>query len=248
MGNKNNPKARGNDIVVQELKGEVILYDLIIDQAYCLNETSALVWNLCDGQSSVSEITGQLSKQLKQPVTDDLVWLALDRFKTANLLSDNNEIEIEFNGLSRRQVIRKIGFASMIALPVISSLVAPTAAMAQSGGGNLALFATCSTSTQCASGNCATSGTAANKCCTGTGTFKHEDGQEIPGYGQMMYCAETGDNCQTQSLATSTCCSGTSYRTGCTDITLFGARASNVSCTCGKYVSDICRIIPSFCQ
>jgi hypothetical protein len=132
MASKNNPKARENDIVIQELKGEVILYDLIIDRAFCLNEISALVWNLCDGSSSVSDITEKLSKQLKQPVTDDLVWLALDQFKTDNLLSDNQEIEIKFDGLSRREVIRKIGFTSMIALPLISSLVAPTAAMAQS--------------------------------------------------------------------------------------------------------------------
>jgi hypothetical protein len=109
-----------------------LIYDLTINKAFCLNPTSAIIWNLCDGNNYVSDITNQVSKQLKQPVTDDLVYLALDQFKTDNLLSDNEEIKIEFSGLSRREVIRKVGFASMIALPVISSLVAPTAAMATS--------------------------------------------------------------------------------------------------------------------
>jgi len=135
MASKNsNPKGRENDIVVQELKGEVLLYDLNNNKAYCLNETSAIIWNLCDGNSSVSEITSQLSKQLKQPIADDLVYLALNQFKEDNLLLDNETVEIKFDGLSRREVIRKVGFASMIALPFIASLVAPTAALAQSAG------------------------------------------------------------------------------------------------------------------
>jgi hypothetical protein len=203
MGSKNNPKARENDIVVQELKNEVILYDLVINQAYCLNETSAMVWNLCDGQSSVSDITRQLSKKLNQPVTDDLVWLALDRFKTANLLSDNNEIEIEFNGLSRRDVIRKIGFASMIALPVISSLVAPTAAIAQS--------AACLTSGQ----SCPTAGV--NQCCdtlactllAGPSSFGFCSPCRSPGQ-NINGCI--GDESFCQSFCNSranVCCSGT---------------------------------------
>jgi hypothetical protein len=135
MTSKNNPKARENELVVQELRDEVLIYDLTIHKAYCLNPTSAEIWNLCDGNNSVSDITKQLSKKLKQPLTDDLVWLALDQFKEDNLLSHNQEVEIKFDGLSRREVIKKVGFASMVALPVIASLVAPTAAMAQSPGG-----------------------------------------------------------------------------------------------------------------
>jgi hypothetical protein len=37
-----NPKSRQNDLVVQELEGEVLIYDLSINKAYCLNPTSAL--------------------------------------------------------------------------------------------------------------------------------------------------------------------------------------------------------------
>ena len=111
MATKNNPpKCRENDIVTQDLKGELLIYDLSINKAYCLNETSAMVWNLCDGNNSVADISGQLGRKLKQPVTDDLVWLALDQFKEDNLLNDNENVEINFGGLSRREVIRKVGF------------------------------------------------------------------------------------------------------------------------------------------
>jgi len=39
MASKNNPTARKTDIIVQELNDEVLIYDLQIDKAYCLNET-----------------------------------------------------------------------------------------------------------------------------------------------------------------------------------------------------------------
>jgi hypothetical protein len=166
----NNPKIRETELVVQELKDELLIYDHNTNKAFCLNPTSAMIWNLCDGNSSVSEIINQLSKQLKQPVTDDLVYLALDQFKQDNLLSDNDTVEIKFNGLSRREVIRKVGFASVIALPVISSLVAPTAAMAASRS--------CSTSgTQL--GLCVGEGfncaTVASQCCSGSAYFDVRD-------------------------------------------------------------------------
>jgi hypothetical protein len=133
MESKNFPKNRDHQLVVQELNDEVLIFDLNTSKAYSLNETSAAIWNLCDGLSSVSDITQKLSTKLKQPVPDEFVWLALDQFKKDGLLSSGKEIEINFDGLSRRQVIRKVGFASLIALPVISSFIAPTAAMAASG-------------------------------------------------------------------------------------------------------------------
>jgi hypothetical protein len=117
------------------LQDEVLIYDLNINKAYCLNETSALVWQLCDGRNSVSDISRKASKKLKSPVSEDFVWLALDLLKQENLLSNSEQIIPEFNGMSRREVIRKVGIGTMIAIPVVSGLIAPTAAQAQSPGG-----------------------------------------------------------------------------------------------------------------
>lgn len=126
------PKCRQNDIVVQKLNDEVLIYDLGNHKAFCLNDTSSLVWQMCDGNNSVDDISKQLSKKLKTSVSEDLVWLAIDQLKKDNLLENSQEIEPKFSGLSRREVIRKVGLASVVALPLISSLVAPKAAAAQS--------------------------------------------------------------------------------------------------------------------
>jgi hypothetical protein len=57
MALKDYPHSRTKELVVQELKGELLIYDLSTNKAFCLNETSALVWQLCDGKSSISEIS-----------------------------------------------------------------------------------------------------------------------------------------------------------------------------------------------
>lgn len=179
MASKNIPTARKTDVIVQELKGEILIYDLTINKAYCLNRTSAFVYRLCDGNHSVPDISSEISKKLKKPVTEDLIWLAIDQLKQDNLLSDSQEITTKFDGLSRRQVIRKVGLASMIALPFISALVAPTAAMSQSTCANpggapsgTVLFngITCTNSSTafCAT-SCQTGGAAL--CCSGTTTL-----------------------------------------------------------------------------
>jgi hypothetical protein len=128
------PASRKEDIVVQKLEDEVLIYDLKENRAFCLNETSALVWQMCDGNKSVTEISQAISQKLKSPATEDFVWLAIDQLKKENLIANSEEIVPDFNGLSRREVIKKVGLGTMIALPLISSLVAPTASQAASAG------------------------------------------------------------------------------------------------------------------
>jgi hypothetical protein len=221
MGSKNNPKARGTELVVQELKGELLIYDLNINKTYCLNPTSAAIWNLCDGNNSVADITKQAGKKLKQPVTDDLVWLALDQFKEDNLLDSNQEIEIKFDGSSRREVIRKVGLASMIALPVIASLVAPTAAMATSGG-TVPLYGTCTTSNECSGSNTCNQCFGGGSCPFGSTRCCANANSSLPtvGVGFGIGCFADPAGCSAQGALA--CCSGNAVATpglGCPDPT-----------------------------
>ena len=133
MATENSPQARHENLVVQEFKNELLIYDLSAHKAFSLNETSALIWQSCDGNNSAADISRAISKKLKQPISEDFVRLALGDLKKENLLANGEEIETGFAGMSRREAIRRIGLASLVALPVISSLVVPTAAAAASG-------------------------------------------------------------------------------------------------------------------
>lgn len=128
MNNSQCPIARKSGLVVQEVPDEVLVYDLESNKAHCLNQSAALIWRSCDGNNSVSEIAKLVEAQAGGKVTEDFVWLAIDQLSENNLLE--KQIASTFAGQSRREVIKKIGLASMVAIPVIASLVAPQSALA----------------------------------------------------------------------------------------------------------------------
>ena len=135
------PAARREQLVVQELNGEILIYDLKIDKVHSLNETAATVWQFCDGMKSIEEISCLMTQKFKKPISEGLVVLALDHLNRENLLLGYAST---FSSLSRREAIKKIGLGATVALPLVSTLIAPTATMAQSGAA-----ATCSIGTAC---------------------------------------------------------------------------------------------------
>lgn len=127
------PNARKENIVVQHTDNETLVYDLIINKAFVLNETSAFIWNLCDGTKDVPEISRELAKKTNLTANEDIVWLAIDQFKKDKLITNGTELPNHFAGLKRREIIKRAGLGTMIALPLITGLVAPTSLAAQSG-------------------------------------------------------------------------------------------------------------------
>lgn len=140
MKNSQFPTARKSGLVVQEVPDEVLVFDLESNKAHCLNQTAALVWKSCDGSTSVPEIAKFIEKETGKAVNDDLVWLAIDQLNDSRLLEA--KIANPVSGQTRREVIRKIGLASMIAIPVVASLVAPQSVLAN-------VSCTCMTSFDC---------------------------------------------------------------------------------------------------
>ena len=128
MNNSQFPTARTNGLVVQDVPNEVLVYDLESNKAHCLNQTAAMVWKACDGKTSVPDISRMIGSQTGEKVSDDLVWLAIDQLQENNLLE--TQVQTKFAGQSRREALKKIGMASMIALPIIASLAAPNTVLA----------------------------------------------------------------------------------------------------------------------
>lgn len=159
MKNSQIPVARKEGLVVQETAEEVLVYDLNSNKAHCLNQTAAFVWKSCNGDNSISEITKLFEKEIGSAVQEELIWLAIDQLNEKNLLAA--DLESKFAGRSRREAIKKIGLATVIALPVVASLTAPTSALASTScacvnpGGCITQTACPSTSNCNGSGICA---------------------------------------------------------------------------------------------
>jgi len=122
------PVARKENLVIQETTDEVLVYDLTSNKAHYLNQTAAFVWKSCDGNNSVTDITRLIENEAGSAVDEDLIWLAIDQLNEKNLLE--KELVSNFGGRSRREVLKKIGLATVVAVPIVASLTAPTSALA----------------------------------------------------------------------------------------------------------------------
>jgi len=127
MSKESKPRSRKENIVVQEVDGEVLVYDLENHKAVCLNHTSAIVWQACDGKRTVAEINDLLGKQLQTKTNEDIVWLALDQLSKEKLIDPPHGLSSKYENVSRRDMMRKIAVGSAIALPIVTGLVAPPA-------------------------------------------------------------------------------------------------------------------------
>jgi Coenzyme PQQ synthesis protein D (PqqD) len=146
------PQARRSGLIIQEVDSEILIYDQDTNKAHCLNQTAAKVWKYCDGETTLADACSALSLDLETPVDEKLVWYAVDQFSKDNLLE--KEIEAPsfiVSGMNRRQMVRTLGLAAVVAVPLVTSIVAPTpvqAATCQPPG------TPCGTSAQCCSGLC----------------------------------------------------------------------------------------------
>jgi hypothetical protein len=122
------PRSRTTGLVVEELDGEVLVYDTERDRAHCLNRTAALVWRWSDGTASVRDLARRLQRELEiEKGAAGLVEESLRVLEKARLLESPPEASP--SARSRRQALRTLARAAAL-LPVVSSIVAPRAAEA----------------------------------------------------------------------------------------------------------------------
>jgi hypothetical protein len=118
------PKRK--EAMVRQLADEFVVYDQQSKRAHCLNQTAGEVWGLCDGRTSIGAMIQKLGTDKRTAV-----WMALEEIEKAGLL-ENPLAESEEADLARRNMIRKMGIAAAIAVPVIASVLVPTPARAAS--------------------------------------------------------------------------------------------------------------------
>jgi Coenzyme PQQ synthesis protein D (PqqD) len=124
------PIARKEGLLVEKLSDEVLVYDLDRKKAHCLNQTAALIWNHCDGKTSVEEIARILCAHLRAPIDKEVVWYGLDYLGKTRLLEEPVARPGGMLNVSRRDLIRKIGLA--VSVPLVISVLAPKASAAHS--------------------------------------------------------------------------------------------------------------------
>lgn len=176
------PLARKDEVIIQEIQGEVLVYDLESNKAVCLNETSALVWQNCNGHRDPQEIAKVVEEKLGSPVSEEFIWFAINQLNKENLLKPKVDYSEKFAGMSRRDVIKRVGLAAAVALPLVSTIVAPQAAHAQSTCFRpVGAACTCSAGAFTNGGSCpSVTCTGGSSCCNLTGC--NPGGQQCAGF------------------------------------------------------------------
>lgn len=156
--------SRTNNIIVQNIGDETLVYDLKTNNALSLNETVTKVWELLDGRRTVEEIA-QITN-----IPSDLVLLTIDELQRNDLLQEKVATGLANDRLSRRKMMMKFASAA-VALPIIVGIAAPVAIDAAScfAGGTMN---TVGFGGACASGLCpSVCGSFDSRCCTNTNNY-----------------------------------------------------------------------------
>lgn len=114
------PLARGDELVVEELGDELLIYDLNRDRAHSLGAVAASVWQACDGSTSVESLSAKLE------MDEETVARAILELREVHLLDTG---PADAAGMTRRD----LGFraaklsAAAASVPLIVSIAAPVA-------------------------------------------------------------------------------------------------------------------------
>ena len=207
------PLARTSGLVVRDVDadGETLVFDTLTQDAYCLDAAVAAVWSRCDGQTSVEDLAAVLGPDAHPK----MVWVALEQLRSMGLIVPETLGANEFHGLSRREMLKRIGVGAALAAPLIFAVKVPAVAAASStcvcqppgtGGNNSAAGCPCQGNNDC----CAVCGgsqanpicggnikPAAAACCTGLTCLPPGSGQNnnpagCPCQGNNDCCAVCG--------------------------------------------------------
>ena len=211
------PEARANGVVTEQIDDEIVVYDLESKDVHCLGPLAAAVYERCDGGSDATRIAESVSERLGRPVTKHEVADAIAQLEQRSLLA--TPPLVLHDGISRRELARKtakVG-AAVAAVPLITSIVAPTAAMAASpipsGCGGCGKNSDC-ISNHCCQGNpgkecqqgcCVQLNNSCHVCdCIGSDCECTVAASDLPG-GQCP-CLCSDPNCTSEICCTTTVC------------------------------------------
>jgi len=139
--------SQRRSLLIRKLGDEALVYNLETHRASCLNREAVAVLEACDGRRSLAEIREHVGRTLRTPVEDGYVELAIDRLSRSGLLDDATIPP----SAGRRELLRRLAAATALALPSVTSVLAPTPAEAATCLPN---GERCSNNKQCCSDMC----------------------------------------------------------------------------------------------
>jgi hypothetical protein len=113
------PRARREDLLVETLGDELLVYDLRTHRVHCLNLPAARAWEFCDGRHTRAALATFLHREFGLPAESGIVDLALATLQKSDLLPETRGVP----RISRRSLVRRLALTAGVAslLPTAES-------------------------------------------------------------------------------------------------------------------------------
>ena len=181
------PLAKADDLVVEEIGDELLIYDKTTNRAHSLSATAARVWRACDGHKNTSILRAELE------LDSDTLAQALYELRNSSLLQDDPEF-----GHTRREMVGKgatLGAAASV--PFIYSVLGPVPMAAATPTPAQCLHYTARNCGSVSSGGC---GSICGCCCCCTGCDTSNGGTGCAICYPSSMCPASGSQCPSNSL------------------------------------------------
>jgi hypothetical protein len=229
----NYPLARDENVVVESVGDETVIYDLDTHVAHALKPLAAAVYLYADGKNTVAEIAELASYRLATTISESDAEDALAQLDAISMLS--SPLLDVHSGMSRRTALKTFaatGASTMLVLSVATaaasacvyctSIPGYTSGIPHPGLGNIACSTQAFSTSDTGPGGCSYCSQTSDChsdgvcCCTPCGNTLNSQGQVT----EAAYC------CQPVCFSGTTCPAGTS---------LMGVKRNNISCPADYY-------------
>lgn len=130
------PIARTDKLLIEEVDGELVVYDREKNLSHCLHRMAAIVWHFCNGQNTVEEIANVLERELYLSADGDvdmkeLVKLTLQELENFCLIREYLKQPTATPIISLSKIVKTATIVSQFAIgslfPAIESVASPSA-------------------------------------------------------------------------------------------------------------------------
>jgi hypothetical protein len=132
MDRREAPRRIKEQISVQTVAAETLVYDERRHMAFCLNRSCSTIWRLATGVHTIGAISQAASIELGAPISEEFVSFAVVEMRRDGLIEPSCAA-VAAEPVSRRVLLQRLGAGGAMLLPAVAAILAPTAAQAYSG-------------------------------------------------------------------------------------------------------------------
>jgi hypothetical protein len=103
------PLAR-EDLTVAEIDGEAVVFDPVPSKLHFLNHSAALIFGLCDGQTTIAEMSGAIAEayDLDPHEVDGQIRPLLRQFQSSGMLGGKGAERVAARAAADAEDLRKL--------------------------------------------------------------------------------------------------------------------------------------------